>query len=168
MLVTLTLHGITPGVRLMADSPEMVYACFFILILANIAILGAVFPIAKGFAKILRTPEPLMMSAVVILCILGAFGVRFNYFDLYVTLAAGVLGFTMRYLNVPASPLVIGMVLGQQLEVSLRQGLIMTDNNFITLFFSHPIALVLHLVTCSILLFPLIKYLYQKSSKKTF
>ncbi|MFQ9867819.1 MAG: tripartite tricarboxylate transporter permease [Bilophila wadsworthia] len=28
MLATLTLHGITPGVRLMADNPDIVYSTF--------------------------------------------------------------------------------------------------------------------------------------------
>jgi putative tricarboxylic transport membrane protein len=165
MLVTLVLHGITPGVRLMVDNPEMIYSCFIILILANLAMLGTVFPITKGFAKILRTPEPIMMSVVVILCLLGAYGIRLNIFDLYVTLAAGLLGFTMRYLKAAVAPLVIGMVLGQQLEVSLRQGLILNDGNFLNFFVGHPIALSLNLVTCGILLCPLIKYIYQKRKR---
>lgn len=168
MLVTLTLHGITPGVRLMADNPEMVYSSFIILILANIVMLGAIFPVSRGFAKILRTPEALMMAVVIILCILGSFGVRLNMFDLYVTLAAGVLGFAMRYLNAPLAPLVIGMVLGQQLEVSFRQGLIMTDGNFMTLFFGHPIGFFLNLVTCLIVFSPLIKRMYQTVIKKKY
>lgn len=41
----------------------------------------------------------------------------------------------------------IGLVLGPILEESLRQGLIMTDGNFLEfLSFSHPIALVLLLL----------------------
>ena len=39
MLATLTLHGITPGVRLMADNPDIVYSTFLSLILANLLII---------------------------------------------------------------------------------------------------------------------------------
>lgn len=140
MLTALTINGITPGVRLMADNPSIVYACFIALFAANIVMFILAFASARAFAVVLKMPESLMMMGVVLLAVLGSYGVRGNVFDLYVMLGAGLAGFTLRLFGVPLAPVVIGLVLGPQLEVSMRQGLILTDDSFIA-FFQSPLAL---------------------------
>jgi len=70
---------------------------------------------------------------------------------------AGVLGFILRRQGVPMAPLVIGMVLGPTLEISLRQGLIITDGSFAAFFSGHPIAVVLVILAAGMLSLPLIK-----------
>lgn len=154
MLTTLVINGITPGVRLMADNPSIVYACFIALLLANVMLLIVAFFAARAFAYVLRLSEPYLMLGVVLLCLLGSYGVRGNLFDLYVMVGAGAIGFLLRLANVPMAPIVIGLVLGPQLEVSLRQGLILTDGNFAAFFLS-PIAAALFIVTAFFLLMPL-------------
>ncbi len=157
MLSTMIIHGITPGVRLMAENADAVYACFIALIVINLLMGVQGFAVAKLFTRILRTPEPLLLSAVVVLCLLGTWGVRGNPFDLVVTLAFGVIGYVMRVFSVPAAPLVIGLVLGPQFEMSLRQGMILTDDDFLAFFVGHPIAVGLFLVTAAILVWPVVR-----------
>lgn len=142
MLTALVVNGVTPGVRLMADNPQIVYAAFMALFLANLVMFVLAFASARIFALVLRLPEALLMMSVILLSILGSYGVRGNVFDLYVMLAAGVLGFLLRLFGVPLAPVVIGLVLGPKFEVSLRQGLILTDGSFWP-FLSSPLALVL-------------------------
>jgi putative tricarboxylic transport membrane protein len=56
------------------------------------------------------------------------------------------------------------MVLGPTLELTLRQGLILTDGSFHTFFSGSPIAIVLTLTAVVALAFPFLRSL--KSSKK--
>ena len=158
MMSTMIIHGITPGVRLMAENADVVYACFIALIVINLIMLVLGIILSRGFTRVLRTPEPLLLAMVVVLCLLGSYGVRGNPFDLVVTLGFGVIGYLMRLFGFPVAPVVIGLVLGPQFEMSLRQGLILTDNSFLA-FFGHPIALGLFIVTSLILLLPLIRRL---------
>ena len=161
MLATLVIQGVTPGVRLMTDNPETVYGTFIALIIANFLLIPCGVAVTKAFARLLRIPEPLLFASVVILCILGAWGGRSNAFDLYVVLASGFLGLSLRFWKAPVAPLVIGLVLGNQLEINLRQGIILAQGelwNFLT--FS-PIAVTLFLITAAILLWPLIRHLYR-------
>ncbi|MDL2271533.1 tripartite tricarboxylate transporter permease [Desulfovibrio sp. OttesenSCG-928-I05] len=158
MLATLVLHGITPGVRLMIDNPVAVYSAFIALIIANILMFFQGFAVAKFFARFLRIPEPLLMGMVVILCLLGTYGIRNSAFDLVVTLVFGIFGYILRVFGMPVAPLVIGMVLGTQLELSLRQGLLLSDGNFWAFFNGHPIALALFAMTAVLLCLPLIRY----------
>ena len=147
MLGTLVLHGITPGVRLMVDNPEVVYGTFISLFLANLIMVGGGILVARVFAKILRIPEPLLMGGIILLCLLGSYGVRGNVFDLYVTFAMGIVGFFLRYTAVNAAPMVIGLVLGNQLELGIRQGLVLTYGSFYEFLTFSVIASVLFLIS---------------------
>jgi putative tricarboxylic transport membrane protein len=64
------------------------------------------------------------------------------------------------------APLVIGMVLGPTLELSLRQGLILTDGKFSEFFVGHPIAVVLMTVAAIALLYKPIRMGWKKVLRK--
>ncbi|MDX1542247.1 MAG: tripartite tricarboxylate transporter permease, partial [Geminicoccaceae bacterium] len=153
MMGTLLIQGITPGVRLFVDNPELVYAAFLSLFVINIVMFFAGMVGAQAFTRILRIPTPLLMAAVVVLALVGSYAVRGNPFDLLVTCVAGVVGYFMRLNGFPTAPVVIGMVLGYPLERALRQGLILTDLNFLA-FFESPLALFLFALTLLLLLWP--------------
>lgn len=153
LMSALIIQGIQPGVRLFADNPDVMNAAFIALIVCNILmfITGALFtPI---ITRILRMPEPILLTMVMVLSIVGSYGVSGRMFDVFVSLIFGVLAYFFRLSGVPTAPIVIGLVLGPIFEESLRQGLLLTDGNFVA-FFSpteHPIALILMLITLAIL-----------------
>ncbi|MFK7853226.1 MAG: tripartite tricarboxylate transporter permease [Granulosicoccus sp.] len=154
MLATLTLHGITPGPKLVEDNPTLIAAIFAGFFLINILLLPLGLLLSRVAAPILRMREAFMMTAIVILCAVGIYFVRGNPFDLLVLGGAGVFGFILRRQGFPMAPLVIGMVLGPTLELTLRQGLILTDGSFQAFFTGSPIALVLTLTAIVALAFP--------------
>ncbi|MEM9429888.1 MAG: tripartite tricarboxylate transporter permease [Pseudomonadota bacterium] len=156
MLATLTLHGITPGPNLVEDNPVLIGAIFAGFFVINLLLLPLGMLLSLIAAPILRVREAYMMTAIVLLCAVGVYFVRGNPFDLLVMGVAGVAGFILRRQGFPMAPLVIGMVLGPTLELTLRQGLILTDGNFFA-FFQSPIALVLILVACAAMMLPLVR-----------
>lgn len=165
MLGSFVVQGITPGPRLFTHNLDLVYAIFFILILANLVmyVVGAIG--AQAFTRVLRIPEPLLMTMVVVISLIGAYGVRGNPIDLITAFCAGIGGFLLRKNGFPLAPLVIGMVLSQMIENSLRQGLIITRGDFLA-FFQRPIALTLFVLTVGILVWPLVsKFLAKRKSR---
>ncbi|RFC64406.1 hypothetical protein DYI37_08830 [Fulvimarina endophytica] len=154
MLATLTLHGITPGVRLMSDNPVLMGAIFTGFLLINLILLPLGMAVGKIAAPILRLPEAFMLVGIVLLSTVGVYFVRGNPFDLLVMVTAGIFGFILRRQGYPMAPLVIGMVLGPTLEISLRQGLILTNGSFGAFYAGHPIALVLGMITIVMLALP--------------
>ncbi len=165
MLGTFVVHGLTPGPRLFTENLDLVYAVFLILIAVNLLmfLVGALG--AQLFTRALRVPEPLLMTMVTVIAIVGAYGVRGNPLDLATAFLAGVGGFILRKAGFPLAPLVIGMVLSQMIENSLRQGLLLTRGSFLA-FFERPIALTLFVVTAAILLWPLIRHLINRKAKR--
>ena len=75
---------------------------------------------------------------------------------------AAIIGFILRRQGYPMAPLVIGMVLGPTLEISLRQGLIITDGSFAAFFVGHPIAGVLAVIAVGMLALPVIRVIKDR------
>ena len=157
MLATLTLHGITPGPNLVEENPMLIAAIFAGFFIINLLLLPLGMALARVAAPVLRIREGFMMAAIVILCALGIYFVRGNPFDLLVMGFAGFFGFLLRRQGFPMAPLVIGMVLGPTLELTLRQGLILTDGSFPAFFTGSPIAFVLAVAAVIALVIPLIR-----------
>jgi putative tricarboxylic transport membrane protein len=164
MLATLTLHGITPGPKLVDDNPTLIAAIFAGFFIINLLLLPLGMLLSRVAAPILRIREAFMMTAIVLLCAVGIYFVRGNPFDLLVMGAAGFVGFLLRRQGFPMAPLVIGMVLGPTLELTLRQGLILTDGNFLAFFTGHPIALALALSAVGALLLPVVRSLRERTA----
>ena len=157
MLATLTLHGITPGPKLVEDNPTLIATIFAGFFIINLLLLPLGMLLSRVAAPILRIREAFMMTAIVLLCSVGVYFVRGNPFDLLVMGGAGLIGFLLRRQGFPMAPLVIGMVLGPTLELTLRQGLILTDGDFLAFFTGHPIALVLGLTAVCALMLPVVR-----------
>ncbi len=166
MLGTLIVQGITPGPRLFTEQLDLIYAIFFILIAVNLVMFAVGALGAQAFTRALRLPEPLLMSGVVVIALVGAYGIRGNPLDLLIALAAGIVGFVMRKSGFPIAPMVIGMVLSPMIENSLRQGLLITRGNFLA-FFERPIALTLFILTAIILLWPVLRLLWRRRGRKS-
>jgi len=63
-------------------------------------------------------------------------------FDVWTMLLFGVLGYILRKYQFPVAPLVLGIVLGDLMEKSLRRGLVLSDGDLLP-FISRPISAVL-------------------------
>ena len=90
--------------------------------------------------KVLTIPKTLLMPSIAILCVIGSYALRNNFFDVYVMFAFGILGLAMRWLEMPIIPLLLAMVLGRQLEEHLRVSLIASKDD-VSIFFTSPFSL---------------------------
>jgi len=161
MLGTFIVHGLTPGPRLFTENLDLVYAIFLLLILVNIVMFAVGALGAQLFTRALRIPEPVLMTMIVVISIVGAYGVRGNPLDLITAFGAGVAGFVLRRTGFPLAPMVIGLVLSEMIENSLRQGLLLTRGSFLA-FFERPITLALFILTFLILVWPLVRMLWMR------
>ena len=80
------------------------------------------------------------MPTIAILCVVGSYSLRNNFFDVYVMFFFGLLGLAMRWLNMPVVPLLLALVLGGQLEEHLRVALTGSRGD-VSIFFTSPVSL---------------------------
>lgn len=145
MIGAITAHGLRPGPGLFESNVELVYGLFIGLILAYLLILVVGYIGTRFWGQVLRVPRHILWPIVLVLCMLGAFSLRGNTFDILVMAFFGVVGYLMIKGGFPIIPLVVGVVIGPIMESSLRRAMIVHDGSFTWLL--DPIPLVLGLLT---------------------
>ncbi|MHB0871240.1 MAG: tripartite tricarboxylate transporter permease [Chloroflexota bacterium] len=164
LMGALMIHGLRPGPLLFQQDPRFVWGLIASMYIGNVVLLVLNLPLVGLWAKLVKVPYPALAPTVLILCIVGAYGVRNNLFDVWVTLAFGVLGYLMRKLDYPSAPVVLALILSPMMEKSLRQALIIS-NGSLDIFFSRPMSLALLLLATASIVFSV--YSRVKAASKT-
>lgn len=140
----LITHGIKPGPLLFIENIGSVYTIYIALMLGIIALFFIGRLGIPVFATIVKLRKATLLPIIFVVCVVGTYANRGNLFDVMMMLLLGALGFILNRNKFPIAPLVIAFVIGGQLETSLRQSLILSDNSPL-IFFTRPISLVLML-----------------------
>ena len=167
LLAALVIHGVQPGPLIMITSADMVYGVVAAIVIAAIVMTVAGVVLTTPLLAVLRVPRERLLPVIFVLCTVGAFAIASRTFDVWTMLGFGVLGFILRQMKYPMAPLVLGLVLGDLLDKSLRRGLTLSEGS-LEPFFTRPISAFLALATflsVVILLFPLAKKLLQRVRK---
>ncbi|MDX1541199.1 MAG: tripartite tricarboxylate transporter permease, partial [Geminicoccaceae bacterium] len=142
LLAAMFIHGVRPGPLIMIEFPTFVAEVVAMMLLATLAILFYGLVLTRPLLLVLQVPRERLMPAIFVLCTIGSFAIASRVFDIWVMLGFGLLGFVLREMKYPMAPLVLGLVLGDILDKSLRRGLVLTDGDLIP-FFTRPISAVL-------------------------
>lgn len=153
ILAGLLVQGVRPGPHLFNEQPEFLYAVFGSMLAANLIFLVLGLFLAKLFAMITLIPNALLWPGVLFCSVIGAYAPNQSMGDVWTMLAFGVIGFFFRRHGFSPAPLVMGLVLGQMVEESLKQSLIIFDQRW-TGFLDRPVAVTLLALTVTLLLLP--------------
>lgn len=140
LIGALMIHGLAPGPLLFMERGDFAYGIIFSFFWANIFNLIIALAGIRFLVKMLATPKAFLMPSIAVLCVVGSYALRNNFFDVYVMLGFGLLGLAMRWLDMPVVPLLLALVLGRQLEEHLRVALTSSSGE-ISIFFTSPVSL---------------------------
>ena len=140
LLALLMTLNITPGPTLFRDNPDVVWGLIASLLIANVVLLIMNVPMVKIFVKILQVPAWILLPGVTMISTTGIFALTGSYFDLLMLVGFGVLGYFLRKLDVPTVPVILGILLGGNMEDALRRAMTLSDGDPSYLF-SSPIAI---------------------------
>ena len=150
MLALLISLNVQPGPLLFARQPDMVWGLIAALYLANIALLFMNIPMIGLFTRMLSLPQWILMPFVVMVSFLGVYSISHSSFDLFVMVGFGLMGYMLRMLGIALVPVVLGLLLGADMENNLRRALSISNGDF-QILVSSPIALTLYAVTAAML-----------------
>lgn len=139
LLAVLMTLNITPGPTLFADRPEVVWGLIASLLIANFVLLAMNVPMVRIFVRILSVPPAVLLPGVTMVSFVGIYSLSGNYFDLVLMIGFGVMGYIFRKLEIPTVPVILGILLGNQMEDNLRRAMVLSDGDW-TFLFSTPIA----------------------------
>jgi putative tricarboxylic transport membrane protein len=144
------INGLTPGPFLFTENPVLVWTIIASFFIGNVILLILNLPLVGLWAKILEVPYQYVCVGTLMFCLIGAYSINQSVFDIWVMLGFGVIGYLLRKLDFPLAPAVLGLILGPQLEKSLRTSLEMSAGDF-SIFLTRPITAVL-LALCVLVL----------------
>lgn len=128
------IKGIAPGPTIFEEHPDEVATIFGGMIVANFLMLIVFYPLLGALARITRIRASLMLPSVLVMMMVGTYATNQRFFDVWVMLAFGVLGWVMLKYNFSPVALLVGFILGPIFEDNFRRALVISEGSFAIFF----------------------------------
>jgi len=154
MFGALTVHGILPGPRLFTERADIVYTFMIGLLVTVIAMLIVGLVSIRWSSLLVRAPRRMMVPGVLVLSMIGTYGLDNSLFEVYILLAVGIVAYLLSKLDVPIVTIALGLVLGGLMEESFQQAAVVgqVDSGSVWVYFAtRPIAVALMLVAIAVM-----------------
>jgi putative tricarboxylic transport membrane protein len=138
MLGAMIIHGIQPGPLFMTQQPRIAYGIFAAYLLAHPVMMVLQWLLARVYLRIVQVPRSILVPVVLVLCVIGAYALNNTMDNVWALLLFGVLGYVLVKFGFPLAPLILGVILGDQIEVNLVRSLMTDDDPW--LFLTRPIS----------------------------
>ena len=154
LLGILISMGIRPGSgNVFAETPELIWTLIASMYIGNLMLLLLNFPLVKVFVKILEIPPWFLMPMILVISYIGVYSVNNSGLDITIMTLFGLIGFLLRKLDVPLAPILMGLILGDDLEQNFRRSLVASQGSYST-FFDGFLNLALILLSIVVLFLP--------------
>jgi putative tricarboxylic transport membrane protein len=154
LMGALMVHGVTPGPRLLIDHPRIFWGVVGSMYIGNVMLLVLNLPLIGMWVRLLKVPYSILFPFIFLFCLIGAYTVGSNIYDVYIMILFGILGYVMKKYDYEPAPLVLAFILGPMFENAFRQSLIISGGNP-SIFLTRPIAATFLLISFVLLVSPL-------------
>ena len=145
LLAVLLALNITPGPLLFTKNPDIVWGLIAALFIANFMLLALNIPLVGLFTRVLLIPTRILIPVVAMISFVGIYGISGSTFDLMMMVGFGIMGWVFRKLEIPLVPVILGILLGNEMEVNLRRAMTISDGDWMILVGS-PLAIGLWII----------------------
>lgn len=155
ILSAMIIHGVVPGPLMFSvhmDLTSAIIASFFI---GNVICLLLNIPFAGFWAKIAELPYKWLAPVVLFLCMLGTQVINNSHMHLWIMVIFGLVGLMVKKTGFSLPAMILGLLLGKQLEIYFRQTMVVGFSNIV----DRPIAIGVIVATVVML------YLFSKTMK---
>jgi len=130
LLAMLVSLNITPGPLMFTQNADLVWGVIAALLVGNFMLLLLNIPLVGVFVKILSVPPMYLLPIVTMVAFVGIYSISHSTFDLYFMIAFGVAGYILRKLEIPLVPVILGLLLGPEMEKNLRHAMQISDGDW--------------------------------------
>ncbi len=102
-------------------------------------------PLVGLFTRVLLVPTRILMPVIAMISFVGIYSITGSTFDVMPMVGFGFAGWLLRKLDAPLVPVILGILLGNQMEVNLRRAMTISDADWLALVES-PLAIILWLI----------------------
>ncbi|UTW10653.1 tripartite tricarboxylate transporter permease [Marinobacterium rhizophilum] len=135
MLGVLVINGIQPGPQLMAEQAGLIAPMLASLLFSAVVLIPlTLFLLGPYFIRIVSIRKDVLYGAIALLAVVGSYVATYSGFQMIMTLVMGVLAYYLRKNGFPVVTLLLGFILGPNLEEFLRRSLTLSNGNPATFF----------------------------------
>ncbi|HTK13766.1 MAG TPA: tripartite tricarboxylate transporter permease [Xanthobacteraceae bacterium] len=138
MMGALTLHGIQPGPLFISQHPKIAYGIYAAYLVALPLMVAVIWVGSRAWLRVITMPKSILIPIVLVLCVIGAYALSNSMNGVYVLALFCIIGYAMVKARIPLAPLILGVVLGDQIEDNLIQSIATNADPW--LFVTRPIS----------------------------
>ena len=140
LLGAFVAHGLRPGPQIFQEQGALLYAILIATVLANIIFVFLAYGLLKPFAKAIQLKKYYLVPVILALAFVGTLSTGATS-DLGIMVVVGLCAYVLRKLRFDLSPLIIGFILAEAIELRFSQSIIYARGNLLDyLFIQRPIA----------------------------
>jgi len=130
VLGVLVINGLQPGPMLFAHQFDLIAPMFAALFVSALILIPlTLFALGPYFIRIVTINKALLYSGIAVVAVVGGYVATFSVFQMALTLVFGVVAYFLRKQDYPTVSLLLGFILGPDLELYFRRGLSLEDGN---------------------------------------
>ena len=138
VLGVLIINGLQPGPQLMVDQFHLIapmYAALFVSALVLIPL--TLFLLGPYCIRIVSIRKAVLYSCIAVVALVGSYVATFSIFQMFLSVIFGIIAYFLRKQDYPTVSLLLGFILGPDLEQFFRRSLSLNDGSP-TIFLTSP------------------------------
>jgi len=153
MMGALVMLGLQPGPKLFTNNVDVVWGLIASMFIGNIILAIINIPLAGMLVRVLSVPPKVLYPLVLGLTFIGTYAISNSVSSFVLLLIFGVIGYLMTKSDYPTSPLVLAVIVGNDMEQYFRRAYKISNGNFRFLI-SSPLCIILILLSIGALFLP--------------
>lgn len=142
VLGVLIINGLQPGPQLMVDQFHLIapmYAALFVSALVLVPL--TLFLLGPYCIRIVSIKKAVLYSCIAVVALVGSYVATFSIFQMFLSVVFGIVAYFLRKQDYPTVSLLLGFILGPDLEQFFRRSLSLADGDP-SIFLTSPDSLV--------------------------
>lgn len=130
VLGVLVINGLQPGARLVTNQAELIAPMFASLLVSALLLIPlTLYLLGPWFIRIVAIPRGILYASIAVVALVGSFVATYSVFQMFLAAVFGVAGYFLRRSGFPVISLLLGFILGPDLELYLRRSLSLNDGD---------------------------------------
>jgi putative tricarboxylic transport membrane protein len=139
MVGAMTIHNIQPGPQVMTKNPELFWGLIASMWVGNLMLIVLNLPLVGLWVKLLTIPYRYLYPAIMVFCCIGVYSLKNDTFEVYEAAVFCIFGYLLIKLQLPPAPMLLGLVLGPQIEENFRRAMLLSRGDA-TVFITSPLS----------------------------
>lgn len=142
LLAVFMVHNYIPGPTLFVERPEFISGLYVSLLLMNVVVFTYLTFATRWIVNLTRIRGRFIGAFILVLGFIGSYSQNYQFSDCLIALGFALFGYVLKRNEIPAVPIILGLVLGPLFLTRTQQALGVAGGD-LTTFIQRPISLTL-------------------------